>query len=77
MGGVTFLPVEFQRAQEQARAHFPAHHVAPLVDQHRQVAVRLDPLGVHVADDGLGGRPHHQRLLQFLASANSDDRQLG
>ena len=26
----------------------------------------LDPLGVHVADDGLGGRPHGQPLLQLL-----------
>ena len=28
-----FLPQEFRRAQEQARAHFPPHDVAPLVQQ--------------------------------------------
>ena len=77
MGGVTFLPVELQRAQEQACAQLPAHHIAPLVDQHRQVAVGLDPLGVHVADDGLGGGAHHQRLFQFFAAADGDHGQFG
>ena len=46
-------------------AHLPAHDVGPLVDQHRQVAVALDPALVGVADDGLGCRPHDQRLLQL------------
>ena len=42
--GVAFLPEELAGAQEQARAHLPAHHVGPLVDEQRQIAVALDPL---------------------------------
>ncbi len=74
--GVAFLPEELRRAQEQARPHLPAHHVGPLVDEQRQVAVRLNPLGIHVPDDRLRRGAHDQPLLQFGASANGDDRQL-
>ena len=65
MRGMTLLPQELRRAQEQARAHLPAHHVRPLVDQQRQITVTLHPLGETCADDRLAGRPHHQRLVQF------------
>ena len=65
VGGVAFLPEEFRGAQEQPRAHLPAHHIGPLVDQHRQVAVALDPALEGVADDRLRRRPDDQRLLQF------------
>ncbi len=65
VGGVALLPEELGGAQEQAGAHFPAHDVAPLVDQDRQVAVGLDPAGERGADDGLGGRAHDQRLFQL------------
>ncbi len=44
--GVALLPEKFGRAQEQARAHFPAHDVGPLVDEDGQVAVGLHPLRV-------------------------------
>ena len=30
---VPFLPEELRRPQEQSRAHLPAHHVRPLVDE--------------------------------------------
>jgi len=63
VGGVPFLPVEFQRTQEEARAHLPTHHVTPLVDEQRQVPVTLDPFGVHVPDDGFRGRAYYQRLF--------------
>ena len=33
VGRVAFLPEEFGRAKEQACAHFPAHHVGPLVHE--------------------------------------------
>ncbi len=77
VGGVALLPEELRRAQEQPGPQLPPHHVGPLVDQHRQVAVALDPLGVHVADDRLGGRADDQRLFQLLAAPDGDDRQLG
>ena len=64
MHGVAFLPEEFGGAQEDARAHFPAHDVGPLVDQNREVAIGLDPLRVARADDRLGGRADDQRLGQ-------------
>ena len=63
MGRVALLPKEFRRTKEQPRAHLPAHHIGPLVDQQRQVAMALDPAREGVADDGLRGRAHNQRLL--------------
>ena len=52
VGGVAFLPVELQRAEEELGAKFPPDYAVPLVHQDGQVAVRLDPLRPHVADDG-------------------------
>ena len=39
--------------------------------------MRMNPLREHVIDDGLAGRPHDQRLLELLAAAMGDDRDLG
>ena len=61
---------------EEPRAHLPADDVGPLVDEQRQVAVALDPLGVHRVDDRLGGGPDDQRLLQLLAAAVGHHRHL-
>ena len=74
--GVPLLPEELGGAQEEPRAHLPAHDVGPLVDQQRQVAIGADPLAVHVPDDGLRGRANDQRLVQLLAAAVRHDRQL-
>ena len=63
--GVALLPEELRGAQEQARAHLPAHDVGPLVDEQRQVAIALDPALERVADDRLRRRPHDQRLLEL------------
>ena len=71
VGGVPFLPEELGRAQEQPRAHLPADDVGPLVDQDRQVAIRLHPLGVHRADDRLAGRPDDQRLFELARPGRS------
>src|SRR5271156_4317326 len=67
--GVAFLPEKLQRSQEELGAQFPAHHAVPLIDQQRQVAVGLNPLGVSVADDGFRRRTNHQRFFQFFAAA--------
>ena len=69
VGGVALLPEELGGAQEGPRHHLPAHDVRPLVDEHRQVAVRLDPLRVHRADDRLAGRPDGEALLELLVPA--------
>jgi hypothetical protein len=65
VGGVAFLPEELAGAEEHPRAHFPADHVGPLVEQQRQVAPRLDPAAHRVADDRLRGRADDQRLLEL------------
>ena len=46
---VALLPEELGRAQEQPRAHLPAHDVGPLVDEQRQIAVALHPLRERIA----------------------------
>jgi hypothetical protein len=65
MRGVALLPEELAGAQEHARAHFPADDVGPLVDQHRQVAPRLDPARERGANDHFGGRADDQRLFEL------------
>ena len=77
VGGVALLPEEFGGAQEEARALLPAHDVGPLVDEDGQVAPRLHPFAVHVADDGLGGRAHDERLFELFAAGVRDDGALG
>ena len=61
--------------RKSLRAQFPAHHAVPLIDQHRQVAVRLNPLRIGIADDRFRGRADHQRLFEFFAAAVGHDRQ--
>ena len=77
MRGMPLLPEKFRGAQEQARAHFPSHDVAPLIDHHRQVAMRL----IHCANMWLmivsEVGPHDQRLFELLAAAVGDDGELG
>src|SRR5690606_2793306 len=51
--GVPLLPQELRSAEEEPRAHLPADHVRPLVDQEREIAVALDPLREHRIDDRL------------------------
>jgi hypothetical protein len=75
--GVPLLPEELGGAQEHPRAQLPAHDVGPLVEQQRQIAVRADPLGHHLADDGLGRGPHDERFLELLAAGVGDHGELG
>jgi len=65
MRGVAFLPEEFARAQEQARAHFPAHYVAPLVYEQRQVAVRMYPVAESVPDNRFRCGADYQLFFEF------------
>ncbi len=65
MRRMPFLPQELGGAQEQPRAHFPAHDVGPLVDQQRQVAIALHPARERIADDRLRRRPDDERLLEL------------
>ena len=69
VGGVAFLPEKLGRAQERPRDFLPADDVRPLVDQHGQIAPRLNPFLVHHAEDRLGGRPDDQLLLELFPAA--------
>jgi len=56
---------------------FPAENVGPLVDQHRQIPIALDPLAVHVPDDRLGGGAEGQPLLQLFTAGLGHPGQFG
>ena len=62
---MTFLPEELSRSQEKSSPQFPTHHVCPLVDQQRQIAIALDPLAEHGTNDGFTGRTNDQRFIQL------------
>ncbi len=74
---VALLPEELGGAQPDAGPQLPAHHVGPLVEQQGQIAVALHPLGHVLADDGLAGGAHHDRLVELLAAGHGDHGQLG
>jgi hypothetical protein len=70
--GVALLPEELRRPQERTRHLLPPDDVRPLVDEHRQVAPRLNPLLVHHADDGFRRGTHHQSLFEVLGASPRD-----
>jgi len=76
VGGMTLLPIKLERAEEETGAHLPADNIAPLVDEHGQVAVGLDPLGIHGANNGFRGWANDKRFLELLTAAVGDDREL-
>ena len=61
---MAFLPQEFSGAQEGTGTHFPANDIGPLVDQQRQISIRLDPVFVCIPDDGLLSGTHNQFFFQ-------------
>ena len=87
MGGVSLLPEELRSTEEKAGTHFPTHHVGPLVDEERQVAITLNPAGESGTDDRLGSRTDHVGLGEFtgrnhfpilkLEAVMSDDSTFG
>ena len=58
------------------RPQLPSHHVRPLVQQHGQIPVRLDPLGHQLAEQRLTRRPHDHRLGEFLPAGVRDHGEL-
>src|SRR5579885_2105371 len=77
MGGMALLPEKFGGAQEQGGAFLPAHHVVPLIDEQRQVAVALDPFSEAMADNGLARRANGERLLQLFAASTRNPGHFG
>ena len=77
VGGVSFLPEELRGAQEEPGAQFPPHDIRPLVEQQRQVAITLDPLGHEFANHRLGRGTHHDGLGEFFPPGVGHHRQFG
>ena len=77
MGGMPLLPQKFTRSEERTGGLFPAHDVRPLVHEHGQIAVGLDPLAVHAADDGLGRGTDAERFGKLFTARVGDDRDFG
>ncbi len=75
--GVTFLPKKLARPKKHPRAHLPAHHVGPLVDEHRQIAVALNPPAEVMPDDGLAGGPNDVRLFERVLQLDAGLAVLG
>src|SRR5437899_648794 len=67
-----FLPQEFRGAEEQPGPELPAHDIGPLVQEQRQIAVALDPLGEHRVDDRFRRRPNDERLFELRAGVDLD-----
>ena len=65
VGGVAFLPEELGGAEKEARAHLPAHHVGPLVDEEGEITIGFRPAGKGGADDGFGGGADDVGFGQF------------
>ena len=77
MHGVALLPPELGGAQEGTGGLFPPADRAPLVVEHRQVAVGLDDLGIVLTEQRLGGRADAEPLRKLLGAAVGHPRDLG
>src|ERR1700686_433965 len=70
--GVAFLPEKFERAEEEFGAQLPADDAVPLIHQDGEVAVGLNPLGPHVADDGFGGWAYDEWFGELFTAADGN-----
>ena len=61
---MTFLPQKFRCTQENTRTHLPPHHIRPLIDLERQVAIRLHPSGESLSNNRFRSRANYHRLHQ-------------
>ena len=64
MDSVPFLPEELGGAEKETSTHLPTDDVGPLINEQRQVAVGLHPLGKELTDDGFRGRAHDEWLFE-------------
>lgn len=73
VSGVTFLPEELSSTDERSRVlEFPSHDVGPLVNEHGQVSVRVDPLGIGGVHDSLGSRSDSDGFLHLTLTRLGD-----
>ena len=64
MSSMAFLPEELSGPQEKPCAHFPSHHICPLVAKYREVSPRCNPVLVCIPYDSLGCRPYDEFFLK-------------
>ena len=77
VSGVPLLPQKFGGAQKRSCSFFPAHNVCPLVYKHGQISVRLNPLGIHTAEDGFGRGADSQRFGKLFTACVGNDGDFG
>ncbi len=77
VGSVALLPEKLRCSQEEPWPKLPANRVSPLIEQHRQIAMALNPSRHRFTDDRFRRWPNNDRLGQLLASRMRDQRQLG
>jgi len=66
---MAFLPEEFSSADERSRMfELPSNDISPLVKEHRQVSMRVNPLSVGRVHDSLRSRSDGNRLSHFTLS---------
>ena len=74
VGGMALLPQKFAGPEEGAGGLFPPHDVRPLVDEDGQIAVGLQPLGIHFTENRLACRADDEGLGERFAAADRHDR---
>ena len=72
MGGVTLLPEELARSEEETGTHLPAHDVAPLIAEQGEVAPGVDPILVRIPDHSLRGGADDQLLIELSLGVDDD-----
>src|SRR5579863_5824346 len=69
---MSFLPEKFSRTKEKSCSHFPSHHIGPLINQQRKIAVGLNPGFICIPDNGFTRWPHDEFLFQFCFRIYND-----
>ena len=77
MNGMPLLPQELSGAEEGTGGLFPPYHADPLVVQLGQIPVGVYDVGIMLTEQGLGGRPHTEPILQLFAAPHGDPCHLG
>src|ERR1700694_1791707 len=70
------LPKKLARSQEEPGPHLPADHIRPLIDQHWEVAIALNPAREHGVDDRFRRGANDVWLLKLLPARVRHHREL-
>merc|ERR1740139_872609 len=66
VASVSFLPEELSGADEgSGMLELPPNNIRPLIDHHRQVSMRVNPLSKRRVHNSLGRRSNRNRLSQL------------